>query len=283
MREQLLFYIVFTSQVLLLSFIFPRAIVRRMRHVRTNYPPSEYPRLYAKPIERYESAERRYWVLNMIVFAVGLALIGDGLLSGRAELLGWDTGTMVFPYFMLQYVPLLLMGKSGLVYFSPVRRADSRTTRSAALRPRRLASVVSPALLGLAALVYLAFALLIAWVDRFDYPWFGGYFNIVGITGMNLFFAAIVWVRLYGKRRDPYQTEEARMQRAQLTARVLTLMSIAATVFVAMSIVLRIVEMPSLIPIAKSVYFQLLIILAWREFGIDDIDFEVYREDPALA
>ena len=36
-------------------------------------------------------------------------------------------------------------------------------------------------------------------------------------------------------------------------------------------------------PIATSLYYQLLALMSFREYRIDDVNFEVYREDPVAA
>ena len=82
--------------------------------------------------------------------------------------------------------------------------------------------------------------------------------NIVGITGMNLFFAFIVAQTIYGKRKDPYQSNEDRDRLIEINFQALAFISIAATIFVSISIVLSALELRHLTPIVQSVYFQLI-------------------------
>ena len=100
-------------------------------------------------------------------------------------------------YFLCQVFPILLLDVSSLRAFRLMRNADSRTTRTAELRRRRLLDFVSPSMLSMAGITYIAFILLIAYVRRFDFPWFGGYLNVVGVTAVNLCFANLLrfeWV-----------------------------------------------------------------------------------------
>ena len=53
-----------------------------------------------------------------------------------------------------------------------------------------------------------------------------------------------------------------------------------ATLFLALVIGLAAFELRDLQPIVMSLYFQGLALLSHRSFRIDDVDFEVYREDP---
>ena len=64
MPNNILFLIVFLSQIFLLSLYFPMKILGRMRYVRKTYPPSQYPKLYTKPIEYYEKEQRNYQITN---------------------------------------------------------------------------------------------------------------------------------------------------------------------------------------------------------------------------
>ena len=59
MTEHQLFYLVFLGQVLLISYVFPRRVLKRMRHVVDNYPPTEYPRLYPVSQNLVERAHGR--------------------------------------------------------------------------------------------------------------------------------------------------------------------------------------------------------------------------------
>ena len=133
MNEQTLFYLAFVSQIFLISYLCPRTVLGRMRHVLATYPPSEYPRLYARSREHYERAVGRYQALNSVAFLAGVALLSAAVLLGQRELLNWDNISVLTLYFLLQSVPFLLVARTGFVYFSPGRRADSRSTRRARL------------------------------------------------------------------------------------------------------------------------------------------------------
>ncbi|VAW45429.1 hypothetical protein MNBD_GAMMA02-169, partial [hydrothermal vent metagenome] len=48
MTNLTLFYVVFITQILLLSIFFPGKILQRMRIIQKKYPKSTYPKLYPK-------------------------------------------------------------------------------------------------------------------------------------------------------------------------------------------------------------------------------------------
>ena len=259
MSGQILFYVVFLSQVLLISFFLPRQMLERVRYVVSTYPLSSYPRLYPVSLERVERAQRNYRNMNLFMLVLGLALVARGFYAPSEEMLNWDTTSVVFFYYLLQWSPLLIALTAGFTYFNLKREPDARTKRRAELRPRRLFDYVSPALVGVAAIVY------------------------VGITVLNLFFAGTIAYYMYGKRKDPYKSYEDRAQEIEFNTKLLIFISIAATVYVALSICLSAFDMRHLGPIAQSLYFQVISVAAFRGFRIDKVNFEVYREEPAAT
>ena len=159
MREQMIFYFVFLSQVLLISSYLPRAILSRVRYVVETYPPSKYPKLYPVPIEAVEKAQRNYKNMNLFALLVGFVLLFIGAYSPTEEMLNWDSISVITIYFLVQHSPMMIAATSGFTYFNLMRRADSRTTRKAELHPRRLFYFVSPVIIGVAIFVYVAFVL----------------------------------------------------------------------------------------------------------------------------
>jgi hypothetical protein len=280
MYDQALFHLVFLSQVLLLSFFLPRMLLRRAHHVLETYPPESYPKLYPVSFATVRRAMGAYSALNFVMLAVGLALVLIRFYAASEEMLNGDTSLVITAYFFLQFAPMVVPGVAGFTYVQLQRKADRRTTRKAELRPRRLFDFVSPAVVGLAVAVYLAFVLLVAYVRQFDFPWFGGYWNVIGITFVNLLFAGLIVHTLRGKRKDPYQTHEDRRRQMGITLRSLVWISILGTAFIALSIGLSAFELRHLNPIFTSLYLQLIAVISFRSFRIDDVDFEVYRDEP---
>jgi len=111
---QMLFYLVFLSQVLLISFYFPRKILGRVKHVVENYPPSAYPRLYPVSLDVAKKAERTYWNMNLFALLAGIALVLVGLFRPTEEMLNWSTDSVLLIYLLLQYSPLIIASTAGL-------------------------------------------------------------------------------------------------------------------------------------------------------------------------
>ncbi len=272
MPIDILFYIVFLSQILLVSLYLPGKISKRIRYVFESYPPSEFPKLYPEPFEYYEKSLRNFRYMNIGILLVGLVLLAVMLgYSGR-----WD---VVFPYFMIQLVPLILVEVASLKYFKLMRNAS--TTRKAELHPRRLSDVISPTMISMVMSVYAGLIVFVVYIEQFEFPWFGGYWNVVGMTAMNLFFAGIIFWNLYGQKQDPYQAYEDRIRQTKLTAKQLVFVSIAATLFIVINVTLHAIELRHLEPFAMSLYLQVIAMVSIRGLRIDTINFEVYKSDPS--
>jgi hypothetical protein len=73
--EAILFFFVFLSQVLLISWFYPRRVVSRMRDVLQKYPPSTHPKLYPLPVEYDQRRLRNCAGLNLAIVVAGLLII----------------------------------------------------------------------------------------------------------------------------------------------------------------------------------------------------------------
>lgn len=283
MLDQVLFYCVFFSQVLLISFVFPKKLINRLRRVADEHPPSQYPKLYPVSIERMERVLRIYSLLNHLVFLTGLGLLVLSIFPPEGVVIGWESESLLALYLALQFSPLAVIATSIVVYASLMKKKAVRGRRTASLQRRRLMDFLSPAMIGAAIFVYAAFVILILYIRQFDFPWFGGYMNIVAVTAVNLFFLGIVLHNIYGKRKDPYQAYEDRLKGIAFNVKIMVFSSILVTLYIAVVVTLRALELENLIPISTSLYFQMTAAICYRSFRIEDIDFEVYREEPLAS
>ena len=277
MQEYTLFYLVFFSQILLVSFYYPRRMYKRMRHVIDTYPPTSYPKLYPKPIEFYERGQRNYRNANLLITFVGLFILA-ALMSNPHD--GDVHNAITMGYFMAQMLPVILLDLWSLKEFKLMRNAASRSTRKADLHRRRFFDFVSPIQFGVAVIVYITFVLLVIYFNQFGFEWFGGYWNVFGMTLMNTLFAVTLLWHMYGKKLNPHQAHEDRVVQIKSIAKLLIYTSIAATVFIAASISLSALEVRHLLPIFLSIYFQLLAMIGSQAYRINHSNFDVYKEDP---
>jgi len=277
------FYAIFLSQVLLISVYVPRQLLSRVRHVIEKYPPSTYPKLYPVPVNVVEKGLRTYRIMNLPILLIGMLLVLVGVFSPSEEMLRWDSQTVLMFYFLLQVCPLMLVERSGFKYFRLMRKANSRTTRKAELHPRRLFDFVSPTLVSMAIFSYIVVILLVLYVIRHPFPGFAGPINIVMITAVNLLFAGVVVKNLYGKRGDPHQAHADRLKGIAIAVKMMVVTSIVVNVFLAIVFVLPALNLRDLGDLFQMLFFQLCVVIGSRTLRIDNIDFEVYKDDPLVA
>ncbi len=253
-----------------------------MRYVFETYPPSTYPKLYPKPIEYYTKAQRNYRTMNLFILLAGLLILA--VLLGISRSGKWDHAIATW-YFFLQMLPVMLLELSSLKEFKLMRNAHSRTTRKAELHPRRLFDFISPSIIGMAIITYVAFVLLVLYIRQFEFPWFGGYWNIVVVTAANLFFAGIILWYMYGKKLNPLQAYQDRTKHIELMVKIVVFTSIAGTLFIALNVILAALDLRHLQPIAQCLYLQLLAVICLQAYYRSDYTkhFEVYKEDPAVT
>jgi|GEM_PF-294191 uncharacterized membrane protein (DUF485 family) len=275
MSDQILFSIVFLAQILLISYYLPGKMLRRMTYVLETYPPSAYAKLYPKPIAYYDKALRNFKAMNGFILLAGLLLLAAMYVySTTGE---WD---VVFPYFMVQFIPIMILEMGTFKIYRLMRKAS--TIRKAELQPRRLFYFVAPKMIGLMLFVYLAFIVFAVYISAFDLPWFSAFENIAILTGMNLFLTGIILWNIYGKKQDPYQAYEDRKKHIAHLVRSMVFVSIAATLFNMINSVFSAWDMRHLEPTITSLYFQIIAVVGLRAIRIDNIDFEVYKTDPIL-
>lgn len=247
-----------------------------MSFIFDTYPPSTHPLLYPKPFDDYVKMQRGYRLANRIIAGIGFSVLVASLFVPRGREL---MNGMAFLFFMVQILPLIWLEATVRKELKLMRSLNPRTTRTAELNPRRLFDVLTPALFWATVLVYLAFWVFIAWFRQFDYPWFGGFINNLIITGLNVFFASILLWFMYGKKLNPHQSAEDRMRVTRRLATVMCLVSIAVTLYAVITIFLSAEDARAFQPIARSVYFQVILLLSVQTYRVDLLDFDVYRED----
>jgi magnesium-transporting ATPase (P-type) len=248
-----------------------------MRYVVENYPPSTHPKLYTKPLHIYERSQRNYRNINYFILGAGLVILTLMLITPHD---GDVNNAIAMGYFMAQMLPIILLDIGSLKEFKLMRKENSSTTRKAELQPRRIVNFVSPALLTIAVITYVAFVLLMIYIDQFDFEWFGGYWNVAGMTVMNLMFIGVLLWHMYGKKMNPYQAYEDRLIQIKTIAKIMIHTSIVATVFITVSILLSALDVRHLLPVFLSLYFQLLATIGIEAYRSENVDFDVYKEEP---
>jgi len=274
--QDYIFYFVFFSQIVLISFYYPRKMLKRFTGVLELYPPKQYPKLYTKPIEYYWNAKCNFKMINLIILFLGMFI----MLVLVNDVTNDDFAGVVIGYFFIQFIPMILIEIWSFKYYKNMREADVRKTKTAVLQPRRFFNFVSPVLLVVAIVIYVAFIVFVFYVRQFNYPWFGGYLNIAILTAGNLFFVLIILWNMYGKKRDPYQAYEDRVRQIKLIVKQLMILSIVMTIFTVITIILRIFDLHSSKQLALSLYLQLIAVISFQALSMKKGNFDVYKADP---
>lgn len=280
-----LFYIVFLSQIVLISYIMPKKILGRMRHVVRTYPPDEYPKLYPKPIERYRAAHRAYRMANQAIVLLGIGILlaiifvvdhstfaDDGFISEA-----WPAG-----YGMIQFLPNLFLEFSEFNHLKKMRQANSDSTRRAELAPRRLFDIVSPTLVAvtIAAIAGTIYYDLYLHDFAVTLSHDTAQRSIVLVVTNALLFGVASW-QWFGRRLDPHQSSGDRTRRAAASIRSMLYVSIAMSIYFVITAADNVYDMDYLDAILMSLYFQIIVVLSighiLRSVRVEDTDFDVYR------
>lgn len=283
MPENILFYIIFLSQIFLISYFYPRKILRRMKYVLATYPADTYPRLYPKPVVYYENGQRNFRLINYVIFALGiltisLSVILDSAFSGKIS------EAVPTAYFFIQMIPFMILEFSEFAYFKTMRKADRRTTRHAELLPRRLVDFIPAKFVGLAVLMFLACIGFFYNLEQFRFHPDNDTFVILVTLGLsNFLFAGIIYWNLYGKKLNPHQSNKDRFQQIEVTVKSLIFMSITASIFLIVMKAVDTMQLDLLKPALMSIYFQFIIVIGLgsllRKLRIENLDFDVYKAD----
>jgi hypothetical protein len=287
MPDNILFYVVFISQILLISFYYPRKILSKISYVLKTYPKSEYPKLYPKQTTYYQRGMLMYRVINIIILLTGFILLFE---IGRWDYSSDRNISEAFPlaYFFIQMMPFIIMEISGFAYFKLMRKADIRTKRQAGLQPRRLFDFVSPISVTAAIVLFFTCIAFFYSLHQFQFNVKNDTFVIViTLTLSNLIFAGIIFWNLYGKKLDPYQASKDRLKQVEVTVKSLVFMSIAASLFLMVFEALDEFQLDYLEPVLMSLYFQMIIFLGLgallRKYRVEDMNFDVYKEDASTT
>ena len=75
MNIDLLLYIVLFSQIMFVSYYYPRRMMIRIHTIFKNYPPNDFPKLYPESNDKYKKSAKRYQVMNHLIIVLGFSLI----------------------------------------------------------------------------------------------------------------------------------------------------------------------------------------------------------------
>jgi hypothetical protein len=287
MSENILFYLVFLSQIFLVSYYYPKEILERISYVIKTYPVDKYPKLYIKHPDYYQLGQTIFKIINYIILALGLLIIfAVGIWDSKSR--GKVSEAIPAAYFFLQMVPMIMMEISGFAYFKLMRKTDIRTKRTADLQPRRFFDFVSPFALGLALIMFVACILFYHNLEPLRISVENDTFIILlTLLLTNILFAGIIFWNLYGKKRDPYQDGPDYKKQVKMTVKSLIYTSIVASAFLIINKAIDTYNLDFMQPVLMSAYLQFIIFIGLgamlRNQNIEEMNFDVYKADTPVG
>lgn len=283
MSISIILLLVVISQVWLLSYFYPKQVVKRINYVLTHCSEQDYPKLYPVTSERINTIKFIYQALNYL-----LILIGAGLIlyftyfvpDYRKHINILDDLPLLFG--IVQFMPLFILELLGYKHLKLMRQQNTQTSRKAGLQPRLLFNFVSPVYLALAVLTYISFIIYELFLCNFVLN-FDAAIKIGTVTLTNIMFIILAMANLYGKKRDPYQGTEERNKQTKFVFESFVFISIFMTIYLMMHSWVNVYELNNLEVLINSLYFQVLALFSigalLGRFKISKMNFNVYKAD----
>jgi hypothetical protein len=265
MIEAYAFLAVFPVQILAMSVLYPAWFIRYSRRQAASIPPERLAQLYPG-VDLDLARERfltRYRTLNAVIAVLGLLLLG--WLFTYLQRPDWDDGPvlimLVTAYFLIQAVlPMGVLVWHGVTFNRAHKRSVVESKRRADLHRRRLFDFISPFVVGLAIASYLLFAALVLYLQPF-----AGLAGLVSLGAVSLVYALnafVVYMTLYGKKPNPFETHERRAHTIGLVVKSSIYSCLACVVFLALNLSLALLELQRWEPFALSVFFVITALLS---------------------
>ena len=283
MSIHILFYALFLSQILLISYYYPTQIIKRIDGVLKNFPPEDYPKLYPESLEKVIAAKKRYQLLNQLILIIGLVLMGIYAFIST----GYDSNKkfaegLPLMFGMIQFIPFMLLEISSFRQFKLMREANKSTSRSAGLSPRKLFDYVSPIAVISAITLIFVYILFDLYINNFNFT-FDIIIKIITLCLVHALFIGLTIRQLTGKRLDPHQTIKDRSQQIEFSLKSMASVSIFLSLFLMANSAVDVYQLGYLEIIINSIYFQVIAFFGigsmLRTIRLDNIDFDVYKAD----
>jgi hypothetical protein len=274
-----------------MSYYLPNKLLARMQYILTTYPPETYPKLYPHSIERYKKAHLVFKYVSRSILVLGfLILFAVMFVVDHSTFADDGFISEVWPaaYGLIQFLPLMAIEFSEFSNFKQMREANSASKRIADLRRRRITDLVSPGLLGMAILFFAGAILFDLYVHGFAVSW--GHDTVqraLVMTATNGLLVIVGAFTLYGRKQDPHQSAVDRVQHMSVGLKSLLYVSIALSVFIAITAADDWYNLDFIDATILSIYFQITALLSlglvMRSIKPDEIDFDVYKNDAAAV
>lgn len=271
MIEAYAFLAAFTVQMLVMSVLLPAWFIRYVRVQAASIPAERLAQLY--PGVDLGHAQDRF-LAQYRALTTGIAVLGLlqlGWLFSYMRRPNWDEGTvsvLVTVYFLAAYLlPLVLFAWVGVRFNKEHKRSLPEGKRTAILQRRGLFDFVSPFIVFLAVLSYFLFAAFVIYIQQHPFPGFAGLINLGALTLVYALNAFVVYMTLYGKKRNPFETHAGRLHTIGLTVKSSVYSCIVIVVYLSLNFSLRLLDLKRWEPFALSIFFVICALVASMGFA----------------
>ena len=282
---ELIFYLAFFSQILLISFYYPKKILNRMDYVLKNCPFETHEKLYPKGYEKTIEGKVTFKVLNFVTMAMGVLLLIAFFIATFNDSMQLSKINFVpMAYGMVQAIPFFLLEVSALKQLKLMRSRNSETKRQADLNPRSLFNYVSPVRFFAAVIMFFVCSYIIFSFNDFEIS-----ASIAVLLGSMLLcnglFVGLGYVLLHGKKLDPHQSPEDRRISTTAVFHSYTSVSILVSVFFILNRSVEHYVLHDWEPLFNSLYWQVLMLLstgaALKRTNLETVNYDVYKTTPS--
>ena len=271
MIEAYAFLAAFTVQILVVSVLLPAWFIRYVRVQTASIPAERLAELYPG-VDLGHARERgltQYRALTLGIAVLGLLLLG--WLFSYMRRPNWDEGkvdVLVTVYFLAAYLlPFVLFGWAGVRFNKEHKRSLPEGKRTAILQRRGLFDFVSPFIVFLAVFSYFLFAAFVIYIRQHPFPGFAGLINLGALTLVYALNAFVVYMTLYGKKKNPFETHAGRLHAIGLTVKSSVYSCIVIVVYLSLNFSLRLLDLKRWEPFSLSIFFALCALVASMGFA----------------
>jgi hypothetical protein len=287
MSIHILFYVLFLSQIILISHYYPKQIIKRIDRVLKNYPPEDYPKLYPESTEKVLAAKIRYQFINQIIFIIGLVLMGVyAFMSADYEGNQKFAESLPLMFGMVQFIPFIMLEISGFRQFKLMRNANKSTSRSAGLAPRKLFDYVSPISVISAIALIFTYILFDLYINDFIFT-SDIIIKIVTLCLVHALYIGLTIWHLTGKRLDPHQAIKDRSQQTEFSLQSMVSVSMFLSVFLMANSAVDVYQLGYMEILINCIYFQVIAFFGiggmLKTIRLDNVNFDVYKADKVTA
>ena len=276
-----IFYIAFLSQILLISYYYPKRILSRIDYVFEHCPADKYAKLYPKGYEKTLEGKILFKLINIIILMIGFVIFVSAVIAnqkGNIELKDMDFYPLA--YGMLQVLPFLMLELSAFKQFKLMRNLNNHSKRQAELSPRNLFNYISPLRLFSTAIIFSACIFTMFSLNDFKMSE-----DIAVLIGSMLLcnglFVGLGYVLLNGKKLDPHQSAADRHKMITAAFHSYTAASMLVSIFFIINRFVSHYYLSDWEPLLNSLYWQSMVLLSTgamlKVTKLEDVNYEVYR------